>query len=335
MDADARLSPAEFANGLKPEEPYSRAHKRSMMKNGTNNSTHRRGARTGLSLKGGHIMMLKDSQRDDVKRLAMDRQHSQNRKGLQIGTTPMKSRPIIAQDLSQLCSPKHTIEAAKSKKSSRAREEYQMAYDAMPSARSRKSSRSLNRSKMSTMKRHASAIAGGRRKKDQKPAKSKKLKKSKSKKSLKRQGSMDDVLINRLAKPVDHTALKKRIKKEQELELRRQRPTFLKRSRSRSAKKKSDSLEKSFRRKYKTFVNKLGKTDSDDDQFNGEDESQWRGINDFTRLTGPINEESDEKRGSLRESKRISKEHSNRKRSNSEKKRKLSSRDFLAPREFL
>ena len=115
MDADARLSPSEFANGLKPEEPYSRAHKRSMMKKGTNNSAHRSGPKTGLSLKGGHILLQKPSERDAVKTLAFDRRHSaRGSKGLQIGTTPLKSRPVIAQDLSQYCSPKHSLEVSRS-----------------------------------------------------------------------------------------------------------------------------------------------------------------------------------------------------------------------------
>ena len=200
------------------------------MKKGTNNSAHRSGPKTGLSLKGGHILLQKPSERDAVKTLAFDRRHSaRGSKGLQIGTTPLKSRPVIAQDLSQYCSPKHSLEVSRShlakKYSSRHREERPHKYtEPLHSARSRKSSRSLNKSKMSTMKRHASAIVGGRRKKDQKPEKIKKLKKSKSRKSLKRQGSMDDVHIDRLSKPVDHTALKKRIQREQEQEWKRSRP---------------------------------------------------------------------------------------------------------------
>ena len=96
------------------------------------------------------------------------------------------------------------------------------------------------------MKRHASALAGSRRKKKMRvtidpnrPTTKKKLGKNRSRKSLKRKGSMDDMLIERLAKPVDHSALKRKIAKEQKLEFERSkpRPHKLKHSRSRSEKK--------------------------------------------------------------------------------------------------
>lgn len=71
------------------------------------------------------------------------------------------------------------------------------------------------------MKRHASAVAGGRRKKKMRVtidpknnASKKKLRKSRSRKSIRRKGSMDDLHIERLSKPVDHTALKRKIARE-------------------------------------------------------------------------------------------------------------------------
>ena len=45
-------------------------------------------------------------------------------------------------------------------------------------------------------------------------ASKKKLRKSRSRKSIRRKGSMDDLHIERLSKPVDHTALKRKIARE-------------------------------------------------------------------------------------------------------------------------
>ena len=88
---------------------------------------------------------------------------------------------------------------------------------------------------------------------------------------------MDDILIDRLAKPVDHSVLKKRILMEQKADFLRSRPPMLTRSRSRSTKKLVHD-DRSYLSKYKTFVSRIGKGDSDD-------EDQWRGANDFTRLS--------------------------------------------------
>ena len=56
LDADARLSKREFMDGLKPEEPYSRALKRTQMKRGP--SANHRCGRTSLAPKSGHLIML-------------------------------------------------------------------------------------------------------------------------------------------------------------------------------------------------------------------------------------------------------------------------------------
>ena len=93
-----------------------------------------------------------------------------------------------------------------------------------------------------------------------------------------------------MAKPVDHSALKKKIEREQKLEFEKSKPKhLLKRSRSRSEKK---LLDKSLRRQYKSFVKKFNKEIVEDE----EDENQWRGTNDFTRVT------QEDERKSLRDS---------------------------------
>ena len=110
------------------------------------------------------------------------------------------------------------------------------------------------------MKRHGSAIAGGRKKnkvQKQKPAaaKSKKLKKSRSRKSMKRRReSLDDMAIERLSKPVDHSALKRRIEREQTIEFAKSKPRPNKLSRSKSAKKFVKEFDKSLKTKYKSFL---------------------------------------------------------------------------------
>ena len=81
------------------------------------------------------------------------------------------------------------------------------------------------------------------------------MRKSRSKKSLRRQGSMDDVHIDRLSKPVDHSKLKKRIEREQRLEFKRSKPK-IGMSRSRSARKSlKNNHDNSM---YKSYVNKFG-----------------------------------------------------------------------------
>jgi len=62
---------------------------------------------------------------------------------------------------------------------------------------------------------------------------------------------MDDITIDRLSKPVDHSALKRRIEREQKQELAMSRPHPMKRSRSRSARKPNKDFDKSLNKKYK------------------------------------------------------------------------------------
>ena len=63
VDADARLSKREFAEGLRPEEPYSKTLKRSQRKKGKSaNGCRSRLPRNGIATKGGHqTLMLKES----------------------------------------------------------------------------------------------------------------------------------------------------------------------------------------------------------------------------------------------------------------------------------
>jgi hypothetical protein len=105
---------------------------------------------------------------------------------------------------------------------------------------------------------------------------------------------MDDITIDRLSKPVDHSTLKRRIEREQKQEFEMSRPILMRRSRSRSARKPTKDFNKSLNKKYKTFVSKFGKGDSEE-----EDGDQWRGANDFTRITI-----EDDKRGIQEHAKR-------------------------------
>ena len=50
--------------------------------------------------------MLKNSERDEIRTLAMDKLHSSGRNGLMRGTTLLKSRPVMVHDLNMFSSPK-------------------------------------------------------------------------------------------------------------------------------------------------------------------------------------------------------------------------------------
>ena len=58
LDADARLTPQEFAEGMRPEEPYNRAMKRSQMQRGESANGISRRSRQGMTAKNGQILML-------------------------------------------------------------------------------------------------------------------------------------------------------------------------------------------------------------------------------------------------------------------------------------
>lgn len=186
LDADARLSLQEFSAGLQPEQPFNKAMKRTQMRTGTQSNGLRGNSRQSLGVKSGQILMLKNSQRDDLRTLAMDRH--QSKKGLMRGTTPLKTRPSIAPNLSQFVSPPSSVRRviharipSSSQLQTRQLPKSSLCAQQTPrSARSRKQSITAHRQPVnqsnatmnsSSMRRHASAIASGRRKKDQKPAK--------------------------------------------------------------------------------------------------------------------------------------------------------------------
>ena len=98
---------------------------------------------------------------------------------------------------------------------------------------------------------------------------------------------MDDMYIENLSKPVDHSKLKRRIEREQKIEFMKSKPAMLsqmRRNRSRSSRvsMRGDSNEKQLIvKKYKTFVNKIeGRT-----YDSRENNDLWRGANDFTRIS--------------------------------------------------
>ena len=98
---------------------------------------------------------------------------------------------------------------------------------------------------------------------------------------------MDDLYIENLSKPVDHSKLRKRIEREQKMEFLKSKPTMLgkmRRNRSRSSRvsMRGDSDEKQLIvKKYKTFVNKIEGRTFDSRENN----DMWRGATDFTRIS--------------------------------------------------
>ena len=97
LDADARLSTQEFAEGLKPQQPFNKNMKRNKMRKGSNSK--QLGSRQGLKVKSGQILMMKKDEMETIKTQAMDRFNDNTSKGLQNGTTPLKARPIVLQEL--------------------------------------------------------------------------------------------------------------------------------------------------------------------------------------------------------------------------------------------
>ena len=161
--------------------------------------------------------MLKETQRDEVRTEAFDRQHSKG--GLKIGTTPLKSRPVVQHDLSMFTSPQSKDPRLNDSRSRKQHSRRRVRDDFSDLATVR-SSRSIKRIQkvglnQSHMQRHGSAIAGGRRKRDLPPRQANqannkplRLKSSRSRRKLKRQDTMEDDMIDRLAKPVDHSLLR-------------------------------------------------------------------------------------------------------------------------------
>ena len=119
------------------------------------------------------------------------------------------------------------------------------------------------------MRRHASAIAGGRRKKDQKPIRHSNKDSIKVTKDSKK-GDKDDFELERSSQPSNNSKLKSRSDIEQKIDSKRRQVQNnnrgQRRSLSRSARKRSlDNNEdrKNVAKKYKNFVNRLSNRESD------------------------------------------------------------------------
>jgi hypothetical protein len=106
LDADARLTKQEFIEGIKPEEPYSRAMKRQSSHSRKRNKTptfHRRSRKSsgmsrqnnmsqyGPDARGIDNLVLSDNQRDPIRTQAHDR----SMKRINSSRSPLKSRPIM------------------------------------------------------------------------------------------------------------------------------------------------------------------------------------------------------------------------------------------------
>ena len=120
--------------------------------------------------------------------------------------------------------------------------------------------------------------------------KSLKLKSSRrsSRKKLKRDDTIEDELLDRLAAPVDHSILRAKIEREERQAIKRSRAAALGLpSRSRSAKKVRSSEHvggKNMLKKYKSFVKHTRKPENFDHQFSDDSEDNWRGPSDFTKI---------------------------------------------------
>ena len=119
------------------------------------------------------------------------------------------------------------------------------------------------------MRRHASAIAGGRRKKDQKPIRHSNKDSIKVIKDSKK-GDKDDFALDRSSQPSNHSKLKSRNDIEQKIDSKRRQVQNnnkgQRRSLSRSARKSSrENTEdrKKVAKKYKNFVNRLSNRESE------------------------------------------------------------------------
>ena len=153
LDADARLSKQEFADGLRPEEPFNKQMKRTQMKNG---QKVRHSVNRGGVAKNGSMLMLTEVQRDAVRTQALDRTHGRLKKG----TTPLKARPVIIKDLSMFGTPR----SQKRKKRVRKVLAPDDELDVSPrSTHSRRSSKSAKRLSRAVLKRPQSSTMGHRK----------------------------------------------------------------------------------------------------------------------------------------------------------------------------
>ena len=99
LDADARLSKAEFIQGLKPEEPYSKHMRRSASKKRvtSNNrlnppafSNQRRPSNiSGYKFKPDNLINFSNDQTDVIRTHALDRSYRKQ----SAGKSPLKMRP--------------------------------------------------------------------------------------------------------------------------------------------------------------------------------------------------------------------------------------------------
>ena len=153
LDADARLSKQEFADGLRPEEPFNKQMKRKQMSKGPKS---RYSLTKGATAKNGSMLMLTDDQRNAVRTQALDRTHGRLKKG----TTPLKVRPVIVKDLSIFGTPRSQKRKKRVRKVLAPDEEL----DISPrSNHSRRSSRSTKRLAKVAFKRPQSSTMGHRK----------------------------------------------------------------------------------------------------------------------------------------------------------------------------
>ena len=114
-------------------------------------------------------------------------------------------------------------------------------------------------------------------------------------------------MIDRLAKPVDHSLLIQKMEREERQAIKRSRAEALGLpSRSRSAKKLRSTERvggKTMLKKYKSFVRHTRKAENLDHQFSVDSEDNWRGPSDFTKISFYDSKERDE-RNSSRESRK-------------------------------
>lgn len=120
------------------------------------------------------------------------------------------------------------------------------------------------------------------------------LSRSRSRKSLKRKGSMDEETIERLSKPVDHAATRRKFERSQKKELQQSR---LASSRSRSCSvrkgKTSHADRKQLQKSYRSFIiSKFGKEQERaelvaTEKADRRDADHWGTAKDFTRIDSP------------------------------------------------
>ena len=127
LDADARLTKQEFIEGIKPEEPYSKAMKRQASRSRSKKRERREKTPTfkGHSRKSsvtsrhtvrkeyerpGDILILSEKQRDPIRVQALDRTITK----IHSSRSPLKSRPTL-REIDAYSHRFHTPKAVKSR----------------------------------------------------------------------------------------------------------------------------------------------------------------------------------------------------------------------------